>query len=162
MYSETLGKLHFWLFFIGFHLTFDFMHIPGLLGMPRRIYTYETGSRLGHVEPHCDYWSFLPGCRNPGLPGKLALVLLPWQSRWDRSLGCLDSRMVTGSPPPAYNFSVIPTVQSRRPLWDVKHPDNPDWKVRVRESVMNMTSMTLPPPELEWHLPARGRVECVL
>src|ERR1700686_4292395 len=43
MYSETLGKLHFWLFFIGFHLTFDFMHIPGLLGMPRRIYTYEPG-----------------------------------------------------------------------------------------------------------------------
>src|SRR6202048_5244401 len=36
MYSETLGKLHFWLFLMGFHLTFDFMHIPGLLGMPRR------------------------------------------------------------------------------------------------------------------------------
>jgi len=43
MYNETLGKLHFWLFLIGFHLTFDFMHIPGLLGMPRRIYTYEPG-----------------------------------------------------------------------------------------------------------------------
>src|SRR5579862_3842665 len=43
MYSETLGKLHFWLFIVGFHLTFDFMHIPGLLGMPRRIYTYEPG-----------------------------------------------------------------------------------------------------------------------
>src|SRR5579864_830993 len=43
MCNETLGKLHFWLFFIGFHLTFDFMHIPGMLGMPRRIYTYEPG-----------------------------------------------------------------------------------------------------------------------
>src|SRR5438105_1080936 len=43
MYIEPLGRLHFWLFFIGFHLTFDFMHIPGLLGMPRRIYTYEPG-----------------------------------------------------------------------------------------------------------------------
>src|SRR5271154_3425451 len=40
MYNEALAKLHFWLFFIGFHLTFDFMHIPG---MPRRIYTYEPG-----------------------------------------------------------------------------------------------------------------------
>src|SRR5262244_624593 len=39
--SEGLGKVHFWLFFIGFHLCFDLMHIPGLLGMPRRIYTYE-------------------------------------------------------------------------------------------------------------------------
>src|SRR5262249_52890042 len=43
MASEQLGRLHFWLFFIGFHLTFDFMHVPGLLGMPRRIYTYEPG-----------------------------------------------------------------------------------------------------------------------
>src|SRR3982074_2447643 len=43
MLNETLGKLHFWLFFIGFHLTFDTMHIPGILGMPRPIYTYEPG-----------------------------------------------------------------------------------------------------------------------
>ena len=43
MLNETLGKWHFWLFLIGFHLTFDFMHIPGMLGMPRRIYTYEAG-----------------------------------------------------------------------------------------------------------------------
>ena len=43
MYDETLAKVHFWLFVIGFHLTFDFMHVPGLLGMPRRIYTYEPG-----------------------------------------------------------------------------------------------------------------------
>ncbi len=43
MYNEPLGQLHFWLFLIGFHLTFDSMHIPGLLGMPRRIYTYEPG-----------------------------------------------------------------------------------------------------------------------
>src|SRR5258705_614252 len=42
MYSEALGRVHFWLFVIGFHLTFDFMHLPGLLGMPRRIYTYEA------------------------------------------------------------------------------------------------------------------------
>ena len=38
---SSLGKIHFWLFVIGFHLTFDVMHFPGLLGMPRRIYTYE-------------------------------------------------------------------------------------------------------------------------
>src|ERR1700687_788233 len=43
MYDETLAKWHFWIFLIGFHLTFDFMHVPGILGMPRRIYTYEAG-----------------------------------------------------------------------------------------------------------------------
>ena len=51
MLNETLGKWHFWLFLIGFHLTFDFMHIPGILGMPRRIYTYEARPRLGDLEP---------------------------------------------------------------------------------------------------------------
>jgi cytochrome c oxidase subunit 1 len=43
MLDETLGKWHFWLLLIGFHLTFDSLHIPGLLGMPRRVYTYEAG-----------------------------------------------------------------------------------------------------------------------
>jgi cytochrome c oxidase subunit 1 len=40
--NEKLGKWHFWIFLIGFHLTFDFMHIPGMEGMPRRVYTYEA------------------------------------------------------------------------------------------------------------------------
>src|ERR1051325_4405125 len=47
MLSERLGKWHFWLFLIGFHMTFDTMHIPGILGMPRRIYTYEAGRGWG-------------------------------------------------------------------------------------------------------------------
>src|ERR1700740_3267738 len=47
MLSERLGKWHFWLFFLGFHLTFDVMHIPGLLGMPRSIYTYEANRGWG-------------------------------------------------------------------------------------------------------------------
>jgi cytochrome c oxidase subunit I len=44
MYSETLGKLHFWLFIVGFHLTFDFMHIPGILGMPPESITTSRGA----------------------------------------------------------------------------------------------------------------------
>ncbi len=64
MLNETLGKWHFWIFLIGFHLTFDFMHIPGLLGMPRRVYTYEAGRGW-------ETWNMisfdrrdLPGCGN--------------------------------------------------------------------------------------------------
>ena len=51
MMSETLGKWHFWLFVIGFHVTFDTMHFLGILGMPRSIYTYESGPRMEHAEP---------------------------------------------------------------------------------------------------------------
>jgi cytochrome c oxidase subunit 1 len=128
MCNELLGKLHFWLFFIGFHLTFDFMHVPGLLGMPRRIYTYEPGRGW-------DTWNLIVGI---GVVFQAAGVLvfaanLIWSyfsgkiagnDPWD----AWTLEWTTSSPPPAYNFAVIPSVKSRRPLWDLKHPEDPDWK----------------------------------
>jgi cytochrome c oxidase subunit 1 len=128
MYSETLGRLHFWLFFVGFHLTFDFMHIPGLLGMPRRIYTYEPGRgwdtwnlivTIGVFFQAAGILVFLANLLRSFYRGKPA-GSDPWDA-WTLEWS-------THSPPPAYNFAVVPTVQSRRPLWDLKHPDDPDWK----------------------------------
>ncbi|MDE3137284.1 MAG: cbb3-type cytochrome c oxidase subunit I [Acidobacteriota bacterium] len=128
MMSETLGKWHFWLFLIGFHLTFDFMHIPGILGMPRRIYTYLPGRGWG-------IWNMIVTI---GVFFQIVAVAIfvvnlirsyyrgepasndPWDAwtlEWSAS-----------SPPPAYNFAVLPEVKSRRPLWDLKHPEDPDWK----------------------------------
>src|ERR1700729_4166687 len=126
MYDEGLGKLHFWLFFIGFHLTFDFMHIPGILGMPRRIYTYEPGRGW-------DFWNLIVTI---GVAFQAAGVLffagnLIWSyfrgkvagnDPWD----AWTLEWSTTSPPPSYNFAAIPTVASRRPLWDLKHPEDPD------------------------------------
>jgi cytochrome c oxidase subunit 1 len=128
MYSETLGKLHFWLFFIGFHLTFDFMHIPGILGMPRRIYTYEPGRgwdtwnlivTIGVFFQAAGILVFLGNLIWSYFRGELA-DNDPWDA-WTLEWSA-------HSPPPAYNFALIPTVKSRRPLWDLKHPDDPDWK----------------------------------
>ncbi len=64
MLSETLGKWHFWLLVIGFHLTFDPLHFAGLLGMPRRIYTYAAGARLGRPEPGGVDWRDLSSRRS--------------------------------------------------------------------------------------------------
>jgi cytochrome c oxidase subunit 1 len=128
MYNEALGKLHFWLFLIGFHLTFDFMHVPGLLGMPRRIYTYEPGRGW-------DIWNLIV---TVGVAFQAAGVLVfatnlvlsyfrgkaagndPWDA-WTLEWS-------TSSPPPEYNYAVVPSVRSRRPLWDLKHPEDPDWR----------------------------------
>ena len=128
MMSETLGKWHFWLFLIGFHITFDFMHIPGILGMPRRIYTYEA-SRGWEI------WNLIVSV---GVVIQIVAVLcwvvnLLWSYYNGREAGndpwdAWTLEWSTTSPPPDYNFAIIPTVRSRRPLWDLKHPEDPDWK----------------------------------
>jgi cytochrome c oxidase subunit 1 len=128
MYSETLGRLHFVLFLIGFHLTFDFMHIPGLLGMPRRIYTYEPGRGW-------DIWNLIvtAGVVFQGAAILVFVAGLAWaffrrkpagNDPWD----AWTLEWATSSPPAPYNFAAIPVVRSRRPLWDLKHPEDPDWK----------------------------------
>ncbi len=128
MLNETLGKWHFWLFVIGFHLTFDFMHIPGLLGMPRRIYTYDA-SRGWEI------WNLIVSV---GVVFQI-LGILVWviDIVWTHFKGApagndpWDAWTLewhTTSPPPDYNFAEIPIVRSRRPLWDLKHPEDPDWK----------------------------------
>jgi len=128
MCNETLGKLHFWLFFIGFHLTFDFMHIPGMLGMPRRIYTYEPGRGW-------DVWNHIVtiGVFFQALGTVIFVTNLLWSYFKGQAAGsdpwdAWTLEWSTLSPPPAYNFASIPVVKSRRPLWDLKHPNDPDWK----------------------------------
>jgi cytochrome c oxidase subunit I len=128
MYHEALGKWHFWLFVIGFHLTFDFMHIPGVLGMPRRIYTYEPGRGW-------EVWNMIVSI---GVLFQIVGVLLfvfnlVWSYLKGKEAGndpwdAWTLEWATPSPPPEYNFVTIPVVRSRRPLWDLKHPEDPDWK----------------------------------
>ncbi len=128
MYNETLGKWHFWLFIIGFHLTFDFMHIPGILGMPRRIYTYEPGRGWENWNLIVTIGAFFQAV------GILVFVVnLLWSFRKGEPAGndpwdAWTLEWSISSPPPDYDFAEAPVVRSRRPLWDLKHPEDPDWK----------------------------------
>ena len=126
MLSEKLGKWHFWLFLIGFHVTFDLMHIPGLEGMPRRIYTYEADRG----------WMMLNMLISCGaVIQTVATLLFVYNMIWSYFKGPIAGpdpwdawtlEWSTTSPPPQYNFAETPTVESRRPLWDLKHPLDPD------------------------------------
>src|SRR5271168_3487570 len=126
MLSETLGKWHFWLFVIGFHLTFDGMHIPGLLGMPRRIYTYEAGRGWEIWNLLSTIGAFIQGIATVIFVWNLIISYFKGAKAGNDPWDAWTLEWSTSSPPPAYNFATIPVVASRRPLWDLKHPEDPD------------------------------------
>ncbi len=128
MYNEAIAKLQFWLFFIGFHLTFDFMHIPGLLGMPRRIYTYEPGRGWDIWNVIVTIGVFFQAAGVLVLAANLLLSYFRGKAAGSDPWDAWTLEWSTSSPPPEYNFAVLPTVRSRRPLWDLKHPEDPDWR----------------------------------
>jgi cytochrome c oxidase subunit I+III len=118
MLDERLGHISFWTMFVGFNLAFFPMHVLGLLGMPRRVYTYDRG--LG--------WDGLNLLATIG-GGVFALGVLVTLVNFLRShrhgepaganpWGADTLEWAIASPPPHYNFSSIPVVQSRHPLWD--------------------------------------------
>lgn len=126
MLSEKLGHWHFWVFMFGFHLTFGPQHIAGILGMPRRIYTYDAGRGW-------ELWNLLSSI---GVIFQVIGVLffvwnMIWALRWGKKAGddpwdAWTLEWTTVSPPPDYNFEQLPVVTSRRPLWDLKHPNDKD------------------------------------
>ena len=127
MMNERLGKWHFWLMVIGFHMTFDFMHIPGILGMPRRVYTYEPRPgwealnlivSIGALFQAIAILLFVINLIRSNYKGDIA-----GNDPWD----AWTLEWSVTSPPPVYNFATTPVVYSRRPLWDIRHPEDPDW-----------------------------------
>ena len=118
MFSERLGVASFWVVFIGFNLAFFPMHISGLLGMPRRVYTYPDHMGWNLLNLLSTIGSFV-------LAFGILLILLnvlwsvvrgapagndPW--------GANTLEWSVASPPPAYNFATIPVVRSANPNWD--------------------------------------------
>ncbi len=127
MMSEKLGKWHFWLMLIGFHVTFDTMHFVGLMGMPRSIYNYDASRGWAHLNMIVSL-----GGAVQGIAVLIFAVNLIWSYYKGKEAGndpwdAWTLEWSTSSPPPVYNYAVEPEVRSRRPLWDLKHPEDPDW-----------------------------------
>jgi len=123
MLDERLGKLHFWLLFLGFHTTFLVQHWLGVEGMPRRYATYgaEEGFTALHVVSSAGAFllgaSTLPFLYNVYKSRRAPLVGVddPWG--WGRSL-----EWATSSPPPRHNFVELPRIRSESPAFDLNHP----------------------------------------
>ena len=132
--DERLGRWNFWVMFVGVNLTFFPMHVAGIRGMPRRVYTYPSG--MG--------WDWLNMMETVGA-GVFAIGVLLFVINvfWSRRRGAIAGpnpwnasslEWATTSPPPEYNFEILPVVHSRDPLWstapgdvtpDATHSDAP-------------------------------------
>ncbi|HZD48784.1 MAG TPA: cytochrome c oxidase subunit I [Silvibacterium sp.] len=128
MMDETLGKWHFWLFFIGFHVTFDTMHFVGFEGMPRWIYTYPADRGWQHLNLVVSIGGLIQGVAVLIFAYNLILSLFKGKIAGNDPWDAWTLEWAAASPPPVYNFATDPVVHSRRPLWDLKHPEDPDWK----------------------------------
>ena len=125
MLNERLGKIHFWLLFIGFHMTFLIQHWLGVVGFPRRYATYqpeddfEWMNQLSTIGSFVLAVSMLPFLYNVWITARNAprvTVNDPWG--FSRSL-----EWATSCPPPRHNFTSIPRIRSESPAFDLNHPE---------------------------------------
>jgi cytochrome c oxidase subunit 1 len=158
MPSERAGRWSFWLIFVGFHLAFFPMHILGLWGMPRRVYTYpqemgwgglnllSSGGAVILTAGFAVYFlNMLISARRGALAGPN-----PWAA------GGLE--WATSSPPPTYNFGRTPVVEGREPLWlsDGKLPVMTGLSLDHREVLLTSVAEAVPdvregsPPPTIW------------
>src|SRR5260221_412110 len=128
MLDERLGTLQFWVFIVGTNLTFFPMHLLGLFGMPRRIYTYADHLGLDGLKLTSSIGAYL-----------LAVGVLIFIANWFITVhkpanapadpwDAFTLEWATSSPPPPEDFETIPPVRSARPVWDAKHPEKADYR----------------------------------
>jgi heme/copper-type cytochrome/quinol oxidase subunit 1 len=116
--DERLGRWNFWTMFIGFNLAFLPMHLTGLLGMPRRVYTYADGMGWDTLNLITSVGSFILAIGVLLLFINVIRSLKVGATAGDNPWDAPTLEWSVPSPPPSYNFAVIPTVASRHPLWE--------------------------------------------
>jgi len=123
--DERLGTVHFWMTFVGFHLTFFVQHILGADGMPRRVASYPLIGDWQVLNRISSVGAFLLGAST------LPFLWNVWRTLKRRSEPAGDDpweghtlEWATTSPPPPHNFTgALPPIRTNRPVWDERHPE---------------------------------------
>jgi cytochrome c oxidase subunit I+III len=133
--DERLGRIHFWMMVIGFNGTFFVQHFLGLMGMPRRVYTYPDLPHWRALNMVSTIGAFILGASAVVLVANVARSLYAGAVAGDNPWSGWTLEWATTSPPPPDNFHALPPVHSRRPLWDVAYPATPDAPVGPDEPI---------------------------
>jgi cytochrome c oxidase subunit 1 len=120
MLSERAGKWNFWLFFAGMNVTFFPMHFLGLLGMPRRVYTYLPEMGWGNLNMLASIGAVIIAAGVCVFIANVWLSLRRGVPAGDNPWGASTLEWATSSPPPSYNHLFIPVIEGRDPLWDAR------------------------------------------
>jgi cytochrome c oxidase subunit 1 len=143
--NETLGKFMFWFFFIGFHLTFFPQHFLGLMGMPRRVFTYQPGVGLETGNFISTIGAFLMGV---GTIIFLYNIIVTAMKKPDAVGDPWDGRTLEWtipSPPPEYNFRLTPLVRGLDPFWKEKMAGNKEMTAAEPLGPIHMPSNSILP-----------------
>jgi cytochrome c oxidase subunit 1 len=136
MLNEKLGKVHFWMLFIGFHTTFLIQHWLGVIGMPRRYADYLPGEGFTWANQVSTCGAFLLGAST------LPFLYNVWHTWKYAPLVETDDpwgygaslEWATSCPPPRHNFNSIPRIRSERPAFDLHHPEIAAAEVQLHHS----------------------------
>jgi cytochrome c oxidase subunit I len=126
--GERLGLAHFLLYLFGFLLTFMPLHVVGLLGMPRRVYTWQEGMGWEPYNLVSTMGGYMLALGTLVLLWNIGRSLISGKVAGDDPWDAWTLEWATTSPPPHYNFATLPLVRGPRPLWDLKKPDRADWR----------------------------------
>jgi cytochrome c oxidase subunit I+III len=148
MLNERLGQVNFWLVFVGVNLTFFPMHILGLLGMPRRVYTYPGGMAWEGYNQLVSFGAVLivagGGLFLFNVWSSLRRGAVAGPNPWDAP----GLEWATSSPPPPYNFAGIPVVSSRSPLWEQREALPVMGGLKTHEREIVLTTLVDAEPDL--------------
>jgi cytochrome c oxidase subunit 1 len=121
--NETLGKIQFWIYFIGGNITFFVQHDLGLQGMPRRVYEYEENQGWIGLNQISTFGAFLIGFGTLLFFWNVYRTLRHGPPAGDDPWDAQTLEWATTSPPPERNFDKLPPIRSERPWFDAKYPD---------------------------------------